>query len=555
MSCLPRYAIILALGLSFGFASVVKSQTRAPKKPQTNSVSGRVTMHGKPAPGIIVGVRSADFSQPSQPMLKSTTDQEGNYQVINIPPGNYQVSPVAPALVSPDRIIPRGVSKTLILSEGEDVKDIDFSLVRGAVITGKVTDADGQPVVEERLTLSPENQSEQSGRGFPNLAGAFMTDDRGVYRIYGLPAGRYKISVGVSEQVPFTPVRFGRITYQRTFYPDAIDPADAKVIELAEGSEATNIDITVGRNLPGFSVSGKIVNGETDAPVAGVRFSLRRVINERDAGPPMGLFIASNQLGEFRMENITPGKYAVFVSSQERSELRAETVFFEVIDHDVTGLVVKTIPGFSIAGNVVLEGNHDKSVWARLTELRVRAFVRSEPPDFGSSHESAVFADGSFRIGGLAPGTANLSVSGVDRRSPRGFSIQRVERDGVVQQRGIEIRSGENVGGVKIVLSYGTGSIRGEVKLLNGPLAPGGNIGVWLTKPSDPQWRFRHHSVDARGHFVIEGVPAGEYELNVNANFPSVRATPTTKQLVHVTEGAVNNVEIMLDLKPGLVPN
>ena len=553
MSRLPRFAIILAFGLSCGLPSVVSSQTKAPKKPLTNSVSGRVTMHGKAAPGIIVSVRSSDFSQAVQPLFKSITDQEGNYQINNIPSGNYQVSPIAPALVNPDRIISQSRTKTLLLAEGENVQGIDFSLVRGGVITGRVTDADGQPVVEERLTLLPEQADQR--RGPFNLASAFMTDDRGVYRIYGLPPGRYKLSVGISEDFPSTPGRMGRSVYQRTFYPDTTEAADAKVIELAEGAEATNIDITVGRNLPSFSASGKIVDGETGKPLAGVRFGLRRVSNERDAGPYMGMLITSNQLGEFRMENIPPGKYAVFITSQANSELRADPVFFQVIDQNVNDLLMKTIAGFSVAGTVVLEGSNDKDAFARLAQLRLRAHVRGETANFGASQETSINADGSFRVGGLGPGTANFSISGSDRREPTNFSILRVERDGVVQPRGVEIRTGENISGVKIVLSYGTGSIRGEVKLLNGPLPPGSHVSVWLVKPSEPQRRLRPHGVDSRGRFLIEGIPAGEYELNVNANSPGVRSTLSVKQPVTVNDGTVSNVEVQLDIKPTPDPN
>jgi hypothetical protein len=134
--------------------------------------------------------------------------------------------------------------KMLMLAEGEDVQGIDFSLVRGGVIAGKVTDADGRPVIEERLTIVPEGQDNRNPRmSAPVFAGGFQTDDRGVYRIYGTPAGRYKIFVGAADHEYSPGVRFGRIAYRRTFYPDAAEAEDAKVIEVSEGSEATNIDI------------------------------------------------------------------------------------------------------------------------------------------------------------------------------------------------------------------------------------------------------------------------------------------------------------------------
>jgi len=558
MSSLPRYAIILAFVLSCaGFQTKASSQAKTQKKTPTSSVSGRITIHGKGAPGIVVGIRSSDFSQQPPAALKATTDQEGNYQITNIPPGNYQVSPMAPTYVVADLVWSTARGKTLLLAAGEDVQGIDFSIVRGGVIAGRVTDADGGPVIEERLTIVPEDQGNPRGQTSPPVvAGAFQTDDRGMYRIYGIPAGRYKISVGVAEQDVSANIRFGRVVYKRTFYPDATDPDAAKVVEVHEGTEATNIDITVGRNLPSFAASGKVVDGESGQPVINVTLGLRRVVNGREAGV-MGLFTASNSQGEFRLENVTPGKYVVFISPQAGSEVRADVVPFEVIDQDVTGLLLKTLKALTITGNVTLDGAYDKSVFAKLAELRLQAYVRIETAYAGSSQESHISADGSFRFGGLAPGTVNFLLTTQDGRTPVSFTILRVEREGVVQPRGMELKAGEETTGLKIIVSYGTGSIRGEVKVENGPLPQGGRIVVWIKKLGDTESNFRPYNLDARGHFLIEGVAAGSYELNVNANIPGRRTPPSAKQPIEVSDGTVNDVVVTLDLKsnPEQLPN
>ncbi len=43
------------------------------------------------------------------------------------------------------------------------------------------------------------------------------------------------------------------------------------MIEVAEASEATNIDITVARMAKGVSVSGRVVDGKNGEPVGNVR--------------------------------------------------------------------------------------------------------------------------------------------------------------------------------------------------------------------------------------------------------------------------------------------
>ena len=549
MSSIARYAIVLALSFSCAeFTSAVNCQTKITKTP-TNSVSGRITIHGKGAPGIVVGIRTSELSPQSAPALKATTDQDGNYRITGVLTGNYLVSPMAPVYVNPDLGTSRERAKTLLLAAGEDVQGIDFSLVRGGVIAGKVTDSDGRPVIEERVTLMPEDQSNARGQMFPPVVAiAFQTDDRGVYRIYGIPAGRYKISVGVDDEGLSASMRFGRAVYRRTFYPAATDGAEAGVVEVQEGIETTNIDITLGRNLPTFAASGKVVDGETGQPVAGLRFGARGVVNDREA-PVMSLFTASNSQGEFRLENLTPGKYVVFISPQPGNEVRVDGVPFEVLDQDVTGLRVETLKGLTVTGNVALDGAFDKSAVAKLAELRLQGYVRAEGFGSPSWQESVVNTDGSFRLGGLGPGILNFSLTSQDRPSPTGFTILRVEREGVVQPRGVEIKVGEQTTGVKIIVSYGTGSIRGEVKLENGPLPAGGRVFVWIKKLGDTGSNYRPYNVDARGHFLIEGVAAGSYELNVNANIPGRPPPPSAKVSIDVVEGSVREVVMIFDLQ------
>jgi hypothetical protein len=553
MSSLPPYALVLAL--SFGcaiFPPAAHCQTKAAKKILTNSVSGRITIHGKGAAGISVGIRSSDFSMPPRPTLKATTDADGNYRLIGIPAGNYQVLPIAPIYVVPDQTPARSSGKTLLLAEGEDVQNIDFSLERGGVISGKVTDADGRPVIEEPVSVLSEGQAKLRGQDFASVVTErFQTDDRGVYRIYGIPQGRYKIAVGQADGDPYSNPRFGRVAYRRTFYRSGTEAGDATVVEVNEGSETNNIDLILDRGLPSFAASGRVVDGETGQPIMGLRLGLRRVIDGRETGDVLGILTASNSQGEFRLENVTPGKYFVFVVPQTGNEVRVEGVPFEVVDQEVTGLVIKTVKGLSISGTVVLEGISDKSVLNKLSELRLQAYVRSDTGESGSGQASPLNADGSFRIGGLPAGIANFFLTTQDRRPPVNFTIVRVERDGIVPPRGLEVKAGENVSGVRIALSYGTGSIRGEVKLENGPLPQNGRLVVWIKKLEETGSSFRTHDVDARGHFLIEGVPAGSHELNVNVNIPGRRNSPPVTQVINVTEGAATNVDVTVDLKFG----
>jgi hypothetical protein len=88
----------------------------------------------------------------------------------------------------------------------------------------------------------------------------------------------------------------------------------------------------------------------------------------------------------------------------------------------------------------------------------------------------------------------------------------------------------------------------------NGTLPPNAQFSVWLNKLSDEpgQTFYSSHGsiqVDARGQFVVDGLMAGTYEVHAGLYVPGLRTeTPTTKQEVVVTTGAVTKVALTLDL-------
>jgi hypothetical protein len=558
MGSLTRYTILFVLSLSCAsFCLPAHAQTRVQskvtKKP-TGSVAGRVTVKGKGKGGIVVGVRLTEISPQMGPLRKAMTDADGNYRITDVPAGNYQIMPVAPAFVGTDFNSPSRQGKSLILSEGENVDSIDFSMIRGGVITGRVSTPDGRPVIEERLNLTLANQLEGPGVS-TQLALNVQTDDRGIYRIFGLAAGRYKVSVGQAPDSFPGGIAPGRPIYERVYHPDVTDPNEARVVELGEGSEAANVDITVGESKNGFAVAGVLIDGETNQQLPNLRIGLRRIVAGRDVGF-FGTTALTDRLGTFRFENLSPGRYAVTSVPQPNSDLQVNPVEFEVVDQDIAGLTVRTSRGASVSGAVVLEGTNDKTVQSKLAQVRILALVRGEGTSSGFAQSSTISPDGSFRVGGLQPGTAQLQLTAQDRRLLTGLVISRIEREGVVLPRGIEIKSGEQILGVKVVVIYGSGIVRGTIKIENGPLPTGARVMARLAKPETPGVMVgRSQEADARGRFALEGVPAGTYDLWVSVFIPGSRVRqPSTKQSVSVTEGSVVEVEPVIDLEADQPP-
>ena len=528
-----------------------QTTTQQPAKTPRSSVSGRVTIKEKGVGGVVVGLRKSEIQMPFEPYQKATTDPDGFYHINNVPPGSYDVLPSAPAFVPAGREVR---SKRVLVGEDDNVEGINFALVRGGVITGRVTDADGRPLIQTQVSIFQENTFNQSPQQpqrqiFPvNMA---QTDDRGIYRVYGLQAGRYKVASGRSEDnvVPGATLT-GRSSYRQVFHPDVTEADKAKVIEVSEGSEATDVDITLGRAIPTFAATGRVIDGEKGLPVPNVRFTIQRISGQR--AEFVGSVTASNVQGDFIIEGLIPGKYGLSLlpNQNQSNELRAETLNFEIIDQDISGVVVKLVKGATVTGVVVIE-SEDKAAQAKLSELQVRGYI-SVPGGglISSSASSPIGPDGSFRLAGLASGTLVFNIGNLNRPlPPKGFNIARLERDGVTAPRGIEIKEAEQVTGVRVVLSYGSAVIRGVVKLENGPLPPGTRASINLIKAGERGSLARPPVVDERGRFLIEGVPAGTYDLTT---FISTTTQPSGarifKQVVTVQDGSTTDVTITVDL-------
>lgn len=550
MSFSARKLLAIAFAIvTFAVSLCAQSQNKQTTKIAGGSVSGRVTVKEKAAIGVVVSLRKSD-SMPFESFPRATTDQDGVYRITNVSAGTYEVVPAAPGFVLADQKESR--SKSVLVGEDENVESINFSLVRGGVITGRITDADGRPVIQQQVGIYLATTFDQTTNPPrpPMASSNVQTDDRGIYRAYGLAAGRYKVATGRGEDA-FGVMGPTRFVYKQVFYPDATEQAKATAIDVTEGSESANIDIVLGRALPTFSVSGRAVDGEKGLPVPNLRFGVQRTMGSRLDF--VNVMANSNAQGDFIMEGLTSGKYSLFIWPNQGNEMRAETLSFDVIDQDISGIIVKVSKGASISGVVVLD-TEEKSVSAKLSELLVRGFVMGPTGTggMGSSAASPIAADGSFRLAGLPGGTANFTVGAQNSPfPPKGFTLTRIERDGVAASgRGFEIKEGEQVTGVRLVLSYGNASIRGVVKLENGSLPDGARIFVRVTKVGETSSNLRSPTVDLRGFFLMEGIPAGAYEITANVvgaiNAP-IRPR-STKREVMLQDGVVTDVTITVDM-------
>src|SRR2546421_2341122 len=350
-------SLITIVGVLFFLTSIVNAQSSETKPKPDGSISGRITIDGKGAAGIpVAAVQGSNVNRRDAP-ARAFSDVEGNYQISGLAPGEYQVWTLTPALVaepsgSPNYFYYAGAVKSILLGAGENVTGVDLKLIRGSVITGRVTTADDKPVVEERVSL----QLVDANGNPPRLGGPisstydqmFQTDDRGVYRIFDLAPGRYRVSVG------YDPANDGMIRgrrYDKTYYLDPTDPSKPASIELSEGDEASNVDIRVQPAPKTYSISGRVIDTETGVPIAkaGVRF----MPASKDSNAGGGLGIQADERGEFSWGGFAPGHYNVVATSESYGgNYYSDPVSFEVVDKDLKEIEVKSFSGLRIGGMI-----------------------------------------------------------------------------------------------------------------------------------------------------------------------------------------------------------
>jgi hypothetical protein len=134
-----------------------------------------------------------------------------------------------------------------------------------------------------------------------------------------------------------------------------------------------------------------------------------------------------------------------------------------------------------------------------------------------------------------------------------GFWLARVERNGVDLREGIEVSAGDHVTDVRVVVTYATGVIRGQVETENFELPEGVRLQIFarrLGEEDSPRHIFAE--TDERGRFTMEGLAPGEYELSSGGTVsrPGVEVPRMTqvKQRLIVTNGRESVVTLLVKL-------
>jgi protocatechuate 3,4-dioxygenase beta subunit len=478
-------------------------------------------------------------------------DAEGRFKIVGVAPGSYEIAPQAYAFVlAPRSPNARGAEK-VVVGAGETVDDVSIELVRGGVVTGRIVDEDGHPVVGRYVSLQrpPGDPAPQTRFGSESVSGAFDTDDRGVYRIFGVPPGRYLVVVGIYFDG-------GRSSYP-VFYPNTTDQSKAQMIEVSASAEKTEVNITAVAPEKTYAASGRLIDAANGKPVPEAYIECLPIDNDYGKMSMVrgfAEFRITGSDGGFRLIGLRPGQYRLSIrpNREEGIEWYSDDLTIEVADEDVSGIELKAHRGASISGVVMVAGANDPKLLGTFTDAYVSANSRQSGHLSGVNAGSRIGTDGGFRLMGLRPGEFLLRAS-TDMNSRRRLTIQRVEVAGQPVLGYIELKEAQSISDARIVMEYGDGVARGQVKFQNGE--PPRNVCFYVTTErrgecAECQTSF-YAPVSAGGQYTLEGLPPGEYELTLYARSCGAGDQPRIapmKHAIRVANGVEARADFIIDL-------
>jgi hypothetical protein len=194
-------ATVLALGIAAGLGAQQVRDTGAPGAPPrigTGVISGAVmTDEQTPQPvrRAAVSVVNTDGS-----VARTTfTDAAGRFTLSTLPEGRYTLTATKAPFLRTNYGAKRFdlPATPIILKDGGRMTDVALRLQRGGVLSGRITDENGEPAFGVSIRLL-QIRTQFGERAYVPVStsgtSTDTTDDRGAFRLFGLPPGEYVVS-------------------------------------------------------------------------------------------------------------------------------------------------------------------------------------------------------------------------------------------------------------------------------------------------------------------------------------------------------------------------
>jgi protocatechuate 3,4-dioxygenase beta subunit len=515
--------------------------TRPASSASAGAISGVVTTadaQPRPLRRVWVTVSGSSLAAPRTVI----TADDGKFAVEGLPAGRYTIAAAKEGYVqmSYGATRPARLGAPVTVGDGARVP-IAIRLPRGAVITGTVIDVDGQPAAGINVSVLARRYAGGSPgggdyryvpAGSPSLA---ITDDRGVYRVYGLPAGEYLVSAqptprpggppGTVGSIAQTMPRNGgtgtgrKVILTQTFHPGTADAARASRITVRAGEERSGIDVQL-EYLPLATISG---TANVPSGFGPARVTLWRT--DELARPQTGPVTQTDEFGRFQFASIAPGQYRITARGTPASEsgggrgagAASANVQYGVADVVVNGedveVALASQPALSISGRVLFE-----SARAMAPQLpgQLRVNLPALPANGGWSMPP-LFVDGTtFRLDGIVPGLYRTMVSLQGVRTPVGAwwlkSIVVNGRD--LLDAPLDLQQGTD--DAVVTFSDRASELAGTVT--DAQRAPAADAYVVVFPADRGEWFYNSRRIagvrtGSDGRYTIRNLPPGDYRI------------------------------------------
>ena len=537
--------------------------------------------------------------QPNQ-VPRGYSDNAGKFVISNLSPGGYQLWITAAGYV-PQTYGAKtaggmlsSTGKVVSLVSGQKAGGITVRLIAASTISGRVVSISGDPLSGMSVNAVQSGYDSSGMRIFVPVSGGTETDDRGEYRISGIPPGRYylraaspdsKLPNELRRQIGRPPVSSG--AYAAMYYPGVADVSGASFVEAREREDIRAINFVLPR-LQTFRIRGHVLDA-TGKPLIQ---AMSHAENENAPIRPMiGLMpieadfftgssasvtpycgtgpLCQNVDGAFDMTDVAPGYY--WISAQISQPLTPEqrklletpgadpsllpqpqraVAAVRVTNSDVDGVELRFYSKLSMTGQVLID---DSNLTAQTGLDSIRIGLRQSIAGVMGPVQNAVLdGQGRFSTGSLLPGDYRLDVRDLP---PEVFIIDARLGDRDVSTELIRITAPPTEE-LNIHLSAKSGNVQGVVLGSNSkPVANATIVLIPINESNRPD-RYKKAASSPDGRFQIQGIAPGEYSaysweaIDENAWFdPGVlRQFESKGTSIHVL--ASSNDELQLTLIP-----
>ena len=403
---------------------------------------------------------------------------------------------------------------------------VDLLLLRGGIISGMIRDPMGRPATN--VSVSPYNmmyygfQLVLAGVGSPAT-----TDDRGEFRISGIPPGQYYVGMRPPGPTGNMPRPQGEWT--QTFFPGETDPSKASVFRITDGTEVSGINFSI-RTFPvqTYRISGTAINPLPYARIDPRTGVIDQSIDEfflvpREKSPLDGLGggmvrngIPANARpnGEFEIGNVKPGIYDLYAAKADFGRMRYFTDRTTLnVQSDITGVSLKLDPGATLSAKVVVATfDSTASQPIKLESLQMGTL---RPIDGGPLNFTSIIGDASFDARGaliLSEVPFGKYLAGVFPLPKSGCVTDIRQDDKSVLDTGFSpLGDGSPV---QFLMSPTCATLSGVVETADHK--PAARAHVVLVPPVERRWNiemYKNVKTADNGRFSIPGVAPDSYTL------------------------------------------